>query len=125
MTREKFNSLIEIDDMDCWRWTGGSRIFYKERRLRPVNMAMIFAGREPQKGEFPMARCGNTWCCNPDHRVLLTRREYNLRADPMGIVKEKGAPIVFSPEEQRARFKLAHERREHRVRMGHGQEKEA
>lgn len=63
---------------DCWEWPGAPVMRHQGR---PQNVRRVIAVEMqlPVEGKLATVKCANPVCCNPEHVVLLTRRQLQQR----------------------------------------------
>lgn len=70
---------------ECWEWTGalqsarGSPVMRYERVAQPVRRVIAIELGMQVKGRMATVRCCNSLCVNPEHVVVLTRKQLQQR----------------------------------------------
>lgn len=82
----RFFSHIEVDDNDCWVWTGTQRgKGYGRIQMRSNGMSVHRFAYEEFIGKIPAGMqidhlCMNKLCANPEHLEVVTNKENQYRA---------------------------------------------
>ncbi len=70
---------------ECWEWTGAMQnatstpVMRYQGAAQPVRRVIAAELGMPAKGRMATVRCCNSLCVNPEHVVLLTRKQLQQR----------------------------------------------